>query len=70
MRWDKLIKDLRDKLMLSQTEMATLLDVAFATVNRWENGKNEPTIKAKRKIKELSIQNGIDICAYYEEKRG
>ena len=70
MRWDKLIKDLRDKLMLSQTELATLLDVAFATVNRWENGKNEPTIKAKRKIKELSIQNGIDASAYYEEKRG
>ena len=56
MRWDKLIKDLRDKLMLSQTEMATLLDVAFATVNRWENGKNEPTIKAKRKIKELKTR--------------
>ena len=66
MKWAKLIKDLRDKLLLSQVEMANLLGVAFASVNRWENGKNEPTIKAKRKIKELCVQNGINIDAYFE----
>ena len=66
MKWAKLIKDLRDKLLLSQVEMANLLGVAFASVNRWENGKNEPTIKAKRKIKELCDQNGINIDAYFE----
>ena len=66
MNWAKIIKDLRAKLLLSQVEMATLLGVAFATVNRWENGKNEPTIKEKRKIKELCDQNGINIDAYFE----
>ena len=66
MRWDLIIKDLRNVLLLSQTEMAALLDVSFATVNRWENNKNEPSIRIKRKIKELCIQNKIDINAYNE----
>jgi DNA-binding XRE family transcriptional regulator len=66
MKWAKLIKDLRDKLFLSQTEMAELLGVSFATVNRWENSKNEPTIKVKRKIKELCDQNGINMDVYSE----
>jgi DNA-binding XRE family transcriptional regulator len=46
--------------------MAELLDVSFATVNRWENSKNEPTIKVKRKIKELCDQNGINMDVYSE----
>lgn len=34
MNWNKLIKDLRTHLLLSQTEMAGLLNVSFASVNR------------------------------------
>lgn len=60
MKWSALIKTLREKLLLSQTEMADLLGVSFVSVNRWENDKNKPTIKAKRKIKELCIKNGIE----------
>ncbi|MCQ3907255.1 MAG: helix-turn-helix domain-containing protein [Mycoplasmoidaceae bacterium] len=55
-----MVKDLRDKLLLSQEEMADKLGVAFSTVNRYENGHFEPTIKIKRKIKSLAIANGID----------
>lgn len=44
------IKQLREYLCLSQTEFAQLLGVSFVSVNRWENGHFEPTIKAKRKI--------------------
>ena len=51
MEWSLIIKKLRETLLLSQTEMADLLGVSFASVNRWENGKNDPTIKIKRKIK-------------------
>ena len=49
----KMIKDLRDKMTLSQVEFAELLGVSFASVNRWENGLHEPTIKIKRKLKAL-----------------
>ena len=50
MEWSKEIKQLREYLCLSQTEFAQLLGVSFVSVNRWENGHFEPTIKMKRKI--------------------
>ncbi len=36
------IKKLRMKLGYSQQEFAAMLNVSFATVNRWENGKAQP----------------------------
>ena len=45
-----LVKKLRDKLIISQEELAKLLEVSFATINRWENGHTEPTIKAKKTL--------------------
>ena len=51
--YSKVIKELRSKMTLSQVEFAQLLGVSFASVNRWETGKHEPTIKIKRKIKAL-----------------
>ena len=53
MDYQRLVKELRVKLILSQQEFANLLNVSFASINRWETGKHEPTIKAKRKIVEL-----------------
>jgi|SRR5690554_2127642 len=61
MKYSNLIKMLREKLILSQTELANLLDVSFSSVNRWENGRHEPTIKVKRKIVELCELNHIEI---------
>jgi transcriptional regulator with XRE-family HTH domain len=37
------IKELRACLQLTQEVFARILGVSFATVNRWENGKAEPT---------------------------
>ena len=51
------IKQLREKLLLTQAEFAAELGVSFETVNRWENGKHEPTMKAKRKLKRLIDAN-------------
>lgn len=51
--YGKMIIKLRQKMIFTQTEFAQLLGVSFATVNRWETGKHEPTIKMKRKLKAL-----------------
>lgn len=59
MEYQKIIKNLRTKLVLSQQEFAELLGVSFTSVNRWENGKHEPTIKVKRKIFQLCKENKI-----------
>lgn len=53
------IKELRKRMLVSQTELAEILGVSFASVNRWENNQHEPTIKAKRKLKELFIEYGM-----------
>lgn len=37
-------------MLLIQEEFAKLLDVIFATINRWKTGKYVPTIKARRKF--------------------
>lgn len=68
MNWSKIMKDLRNKLLLSQTEMASLLGISFASVNRYENGKHDPTIKVKRRIKDLCLENKIDIEKYSVEE--
>ncbi|MDD4528049.1 MAG: helix-turn-helix transcriptional regulator [Candidatus Margulisbacteria bacterium] len=61
MDYQRLVKELRVKLILSQQEFADLLNVSFASINRWETGKHEPTIKIKRKIVELCKANNIDL---------
>ncbi len=50
MTYAEATKKLRKTLILSQTEFAEKLGVSFQTVNRWERGTHEPTIKAKRKL--------------------
>ena len=42
---DKLLY-VRAKLNLSQSELASKLNVSFATINRWESGKSKPSKKA------------------------
>ena len=55
----EMVKALRKEMVLSQVEFAKLLGVSFASVNRWENGQHEPTIKIKRKLKALFKEYNI-----------
>jgi putative transcriptional regulator len=59
MDYSKSIKLLREKMFISQKELADLLEVSFVSVNRWENGKFYPTIKAKRKLNDLFIKYNV-----------
>ncbi|MCC6795252.1 MAG: DUF3883 domain-containing protein [Candidatus Hydrogenedentes bacterium] len=53
------IKALRNELGLTQTRLAELLSVSFASVNRWENGQTRPTELAWRQITKLE-QFGLE----------
>lgn len=55
-----ILKELRTKLGLSQEELAAKLDVAFSTLNRWENGRSVPRGKAMDAITQLMSQVGFD----------
>ena len=56
-----LVKKLREKMLVTQQEMAEILGVSFASVNRYENGKTVPTMKVKRKIVELCRKNKVEL---------
>ena len=59
MNWSQMIKILREKMLLTQTEFAELLGVSFASINRWENGEHEPTMKMKREIMKLMKKHKV-----------
>jgi len=46
-----LVKEIRRQLSLSQEDLARLLGVSYATVNRWENGLSKPSKLAKAQLK-------------------
>ena len=49
-----MIKGLRARFGLTQEQFAAKVGVTFSTVNRWENGRGEPSPLAMRRIEELS----------------
>ena len=59
MDYSKSIKLLREKMFISQKELAEMLGVSFVSVNRWETGKFNPTIKAKKKLNDLFVKYNI-----------
>lgn len=59
MKYSEKIKEYREKVLCTQEELAKKLGVSFASVNRWENGLFEPTMKTKRKLRKLFIEAGI-----------
>jgi putative transcriptional regulator len=61
MNYAVLIRQLREKMILSQTEFAEILGVSNVTVSRWETGKSFPTIKLKRKLMQMFTEYQITI---------
>jgi len=47
------IKSIREKLNLTQEQLAHKLGVSWATVARWERGKGEPSPLARKAIDDL-----------------
>jgi len=60
----EIIKEIRSCLNLSQSELAETLGVSFATVNRWEKGRCEPSQIAVNAIKNLCANNKIDFSRF------
>ncbi|MCR5825893.1 MAG: DUF3990 domain-containing protein [Oscillospiraceae bacterium] len=57
------IKQIRAHLDMSQSEFAELLNVTFASVNRWENGRTVPNKLAQTRIYEICKAHGIPAYA-------
>jgi len=50
----KFIKELRYQLGMTQEQFAVELGVTLNTINRWENGKSQPSPLALERISEIS----------------
>lgn len=57
----KLIKQIRIYLNMSQTEFAEQLNVTFQTVNRWENGRAVPNKLAQSKMFDLCKEKNVPV---------
>ncbi len=63
-----LIKQIRTYLNMSQTEFAQALNVTFATVNRWENGRAIPNKLAQSKIYDFCKEKSVPVYDMTIEK--
>ena len=59
MEFNKVVKDIRIKALLSQEAFAKEIGVSFSTVNRWEMGKAKPRYDALTRIKAFCEKNEI-----------
>lgn len=55
------IKEIREKTLLTQREFAKELNISLGIVQRWEQNKNEPSLRYKRKIIEFCKSKNIEI---------
>ena len=61
MKFQEIVKYARNKTRYSQEQLARILNVSFATINRWENGKTVPRPLAKDTFDKFCKDNNIDI---------
>lgn len=54
--YSKIIREQRTRAGLTQEQLGTMLGVAPSTVNKWENGKREPSFVMFEKL--LTVTGG------------
>jgi len=64
MQLPEIIKEIRKRTGDSQTSLAAALNVSFATINRWETGRCEPSPIAMNGIRAFCMQKGIDYSEF------
>jgi len=64
MQLPEIIKEIRKRTGDSQTSLAAALNVSFATINRWETGRCEPSPIAMDGIRAYCQRKGIDYAEF------
>lgn len=57
------LRKIRKSLGLSQEDLARMLNVSFATVNRWEQNKNKPSRMAMKNIDAFCLENKLELAS-------
>lgn len=64
----RLVRELRERMGLTQEKFAARLGVTFPTINRWENGRARPSPLALKQIEDLLLglgKRGRDLLAAF-----
>lgn len=59
MKFSEKILHVREKLLISQEQLAQELGISFATINRWEKEHNEPSFLTRKKFDRFCESKGI-----------
>lgn len=62
------IRKIRESLLMTQAEFAKIIGVSTNTVSMWEIGKSRASLKHKKKIKEICVENKIDFNKFEIKK--
>ena len=57
----ELILEIRNRLNVSQEDLAKMIGVSFATVNRWENGHSQPNKAAQLRLYDICKERNVDL---------
>jgi len=61
MEFPRIVKIVREKTGMSQEDLARVLNVSFATINRWENGKTHPNKLTQAVFFDFCRGQGLDM---------
>lgn len=56
------IKEIREKAFLTQELFAKKIGVSVVSVQKWEWGKSNPSLRNAKKIVEFCKENNVEIC--------
>ena len=63
-----LILEIRNQLRVSQEELAKMIGISYATVNRWENGHSTPNKAAQLRLYDICRERGVDLESMIRKK--
>ncbi|MCE5236057.1 MAG: helix-turn-helix transcriptional regulator [Clostridiaceae bacterium] len=59
MEFPEKLRYVREKLNISQEDLARALNVSYATINRWENSKTKPIKMAQAAFYDYCKKHGV-----------
>ena len=65
-----LILEIRNWLNVSQEDLAKMIGISYATVNRWENGHSQPNKAAQLRLYDICRERGVDLEDIIRRKIG
>ncbi len=63
-----LILEIRTRLNASQEDLAKMIGISYATVNRWENGHSQPNKAAQLRLYDICRERNVDLEDIIQKK--